>query len=166
MFPKATNSWKPLSKMSTKRYGSASVPVKGKLLVLGGRDGVNLATSEYVSPDGDAAQPGPNLPGPRSHHCAVKLANGHVILLGGRPDVKSAIIFHPDTEEFDQSLPPLIFERRYFGCAAFNSPRHENREVVLAVGGYDQATAEVLDYSQPNPAWTTSNYYSFIYCFI
>ena len=30
----------------------------------------------------------------------------------------------------------------------------------------DQATAQVLDYSQPNPAWTESNYYSFIYCFI
>ena len=48
---KATNSWTPLTKMSTKRYYSASVPVKGKLLVLGGWDDDNrLATSEYVSP--------------------------------------------------------------------------------------------------------------------
>ena len=88
------------------------------------------------------------------------------MLLGGRPDEKSVIIFHPDTEEFDQSLPPLKFYRRDFGCATFNSPMHDNREVVLAVGGYEQATAEVLDYTQPNPAWTTSNYYSFVYCFI
>ena len=36
-----------------------------------------------------------------------------------------------------------------FGCATFNSPMHDNREVVLAVGGYGQATAQVLDYSQP-----------------
>ena len=123
--------------MSTKRAYSASVPVKGKLLVLGGTDdGWNyLATSEYVSPDGDASQPGPDLPGPRSWHCAVKLANGQVMLLGGYPDTKSVIIFNPDTEDFDQSLPPLKFERVGFGCATFSSPMHDNREVVLAVGG-------------------------------
>jgi hypothetical protein len=151
-----TNSWKFLTDMATKRAFSASVPVKGKLLVLGGKDDYNnrLATSEYISPDGDVSQPGPDLPGPKYSHCAVKLSNGQVMLLGGSPDEKSVIIFHPDTEKFDQSLPPLIFERIYFGCAAFNSPMHDNREVVLAVGGERQATAEVLDYSQPNPAWT------------
>ena len=123
--------------MATKRYYSASVPVKGKLLVLGGCDGDNrLATSEYVSPDGDASQPGPDLPGPRSSHCAVKLSNGQVMILGGYPDKKSVIILHPDTG-IDQSLPPLTFERSNFGCAAFNSPMHDNREVVLAVGGYE-----------------------------
>ena len=130
---KATNSWTFLTNMSFKRAGSASVPVNGKLLVLGGWDGVRLATSEYVSPDGDASQPGPDLPGPRSSHCAVKLANGQVILLGGFPDETSVIIFHPETEQFDQSLPPLIFERFGAGCAAFKSPLHDNREVVLAV---------------------------------
>ena len=47
------------------------------------------------------------------------------------------------------ALPPLKFDRSSFGCATFNSPMHDNREVVLAVGGYEQATAQVLDYSQP-----------------
>ena len=45
-----------------------------------------------------------------------------------------------------------------FGCATFNSPMHDNREVVLAVGGSGTATAEVLDYTQTNPAWEESNY--------
>ena len=99
-----------------------------------------------------------DLPGLRSGHCAVNLASGQVMLLGGLPDEKSVIIFHPDTEKFDQSLPPLTFDRRGAGCAAFKSPLHDNREVVLAVGGRGQATAEVLDYTQPNPAWTESNY--------
>jgi len=162
----ATNSWTFLTNMSTKRSDSASVPVNGKLLVLGGYGDWNtLATSEYVSPDGDASQPGPDLPAPRSGHCAVTLANGQVMLLGGDSDEKSVIIFHPDTEKFDQSLPRLTFNRDNFGCAAFKSPLHDNREVVLAVGGRWQATAEVLDYTQPNPSWTESNY-SFIYCFI
>ena len=62
------------------------------------------------------------------------------------------------------ALPPLtILTEVVFGCATFNSPMHENREVVLAVGGYWEATAEVLDYTQPNPAWTESIYYLFIY---
>ena len=109
---KATNSWTFLTNMSTKRAYSTSVPVNGKLLVFGGWDGDNrLATSEYVSPDGDASQPGPDLPGPRSSNCAVKLSNGQVMLLGGDPNVKSVIIFNPDTEKFDQSLPPLTFDR-------------------------------------------------------
>ena len=164
----ATNSWTFLTNMSTKRVDSASVPVNGKLLVLGGDAGDNyLATSEYVSPDGDASQPGPDLPGPRKYYCALKLANGQILLLGGykAENLKSAIIFHPETGN-NQSLPSLTFKRWNAACATFNSPMHDNREVVLAVGGYEQATAEVLDYAQPNPAWTTSNYYSFIYCFI
>ena len=166
MFPIANNSWKSLTDMSTKRAYSASVPVKGKLLVLGCWDGDNgLATSEYVSPDGDASQPGPDLPGPRDEHCAVKLGNGQVMLLGGYRTEKSVMIFHPDKETFDQYLPPLKFDRSSFGCATFNSPMHDNREVVLAVGGSGTATAEVLDYTQPSPAWTESNYL-FIYFFI
>jgi len=153
----ATNAWTLLTNMSTKRTSSASVPVNGKLLVLGGFDGYgDLATSEYVSPDGDASHPGPDLPGPRRDHCAVKLSNGQVMLLGGNypNQAKSVIIFNPDTETFDQTLPPLTFIREDAGCATFKSPLHDNREVVLAVGGWNEATAEVLDYTQPNSTWT------------
>ena len=155
---KASNSWTFLTNMTTKRDDSASVPVNGRLLVLGGWGGVRLATTEYISPSGDATQPGPDLPVPRDSHCAVVLSSGQVMLLGGYPDRKSAIIFHPESETFDQSLPPMLYNRRNFGCASFYSPLHGNREVVLAVGGYGQATAEILDYSQPNTNWTESNY--------
>jgi hypothetical protein len=156
---KASNSWTFLTNMTTKRYVSASVPVNGKLLVLGGW-GVDkrLATTEYISPFGDASQPGPDLPAPRSQHCAISLSNGQVMLLGGFQDRKSAIIFHPESETFDQSLPPMLYDRNRFGCASFYSPLHNNREVVLAAGGWNQATAEILDYSQPNANWTESNY--------
>ena len=164
---KPTNSWNFLTNMSTIRTASASVPVNGMLLVMGGYDGYNrFATTEYISPGGDVSQPGPDLPAPRAYHCAVKLSNGQVMLLGGlgghTENEKSAIIFHPDTETFDQTLPPLNYNRRMAGCATFSSPLHDNREVVLSVGGLSQATAEVLDYTQPNQAWTESNYL-FIY---
>jgi hypothetical protein len=158
---KASNSWTFLTNMTTKRYDSASVPVNGKLLVFGGQDDdKRLATTEYISPSGDASQPGPDLPAPRDEHCAVVLSNGQIILLGGDPNEnsKSAIIFHPESETFDQSLPPMLYDRSDFGCASFYSPLHDNREVVLAVGGSYLATAEILDYSQPNANWTKSNY--------
>ena len=58
----------------------------------------------------------------------------------------------------------MKYGRWYFGCAVFNSAMHDNREVVLAVGGLHEATAEVLDHTQPNAEWTESNYlFSLLY---
>ena len=117
--------------------------------------------AEYVSPNGDASTPGPDLPSARAGHCAVKLSTGKVMLLGGGyygKIGKSVIVFDPNTETFDISLPSLKYNRTYVGCAVFNSAMHDNREVVLAVGGWKQATAEVWDYTQPNAEWTESNY--------
>ena len=165
---KTTNTWTSLTPMTTKRSASASVSLNGKLWVMGGWDGIllnRLSSSEFVSSDGQPSQPGPELPSPRFGHCAVKLSTGQVMLLGGDPyrpwnlfDSKSVITFDHHTETFNTSLPPLKFDRESFGCAVFNSAMHENREVVLAVGGNLQATAEVLDHTQPNAEWTESNY--------
>jgi hypothetical protein len=148
--------------MTTKRVFSASVPLNGKLWVTGG-DQNRLPSTEYVSPNGDASQPGPDLPSARAGHCAVKLSTGKVMLLGGgygnlNGIGKSVIIFDPDTETFDISLQSLKTHRFNFGCAVFKSAMHDNREVVLAVGGLFRATAEVWDYTQLNAEWTESNY--------
>ena len=148
MFPKATNSWTPLSKMATKRYYSASVPVKGKLLVLGGWDDDNrLATSEYVSP---AWRCIPASMTSRLHH--------HLHIESSSLDTIISILCTSSNH-----CHPWNFDRSSFGCATFNSPMHENREVVLAVGGYGQATAEVYDYTQPNATWTKSNNWYVMY---
>ena len=167
-YNKDSSNWIFLTNMMEKRMYSASVVINGSLFVMGGFRGHSagaLTSTEYVSPDGDASQPGPELPSARYGHCAVKLSNGHVMLLGGDPyypwnlfDSKSVITFDHHTEKFNTSLPPLKFDREHFGCAVFNSAMHENREVVLAAGGYNQATAEVLDYTQPNAEWTESNH--------
>ena len=84
-YNKATNSWSFLTNMTTTRRYSTSVPVNGKLLIMGGQDEDcnKLFSTEYISPNGDAPQPGPNFPSPRSGHCAVKLSNGKIILIGG-----------------------------------------------------------------------------------
>ena len=173
-YNKDSNNWIFLTNMTEKRMYSASVVINGSLFVMGGFRGHSageLSSTEYVSPDGFASRSGPELPSPRFGHCAVKLSTGQVMLLGGDPyhpwnlyDSKSVITFDYRTEIFNTSLPPLKFDRDSFGCAVFNSAMHENREVVLAAGGNLQATAEVLDYTQPNAEWTESNY-SFLFLF-
>ena len=160
-YNKDSNNWIFLTNMTEKRMYSASVVINGSLFVMGGFRGHSLgeqSSTEYVSPDGYASQPGPELPSARYGHCAVKLSTGQVMLLGGVLESKSVITFDHHTETFNTSLPPLKFDREHFGCAVFSSAMHENREVVLAVGGKTLATAEVLDHTQPNAEWTESNY--------
>ena len=164
-YNKDSSNWIFLTNMMEKRMYSASVVINGSLFVMGGFRGHSagaLSSTEYVSPDGDVSQPGPELPSARYGHCAVKLSTGQVMILGGYiprdMSEKNVIIFDPDTETFNTSLPSLKYARRYFGCAVFNSTMHDNREVVLAAGGWNQATAEILDYTQPNAIWTESNY--------
>ena len=152
MFPKATNSWTPLSKMATKRYYSASVPVKGKLLVLGGCDGDNsLATSEYVCSSMEMH--------PSQYDQQTPPSPPYWVLITGH--------HHLHIMYFLQSLPPLKFwQKQCLAVLPSTVQCMTTEKLSLQWEDEDQATAQVLDYSQPNPAWTTSNYYSFIYCFI
>ena len=110
-------------------------------LVLGGWDGDNsLATSDYVC---------------------------------------SSMEMHPS--QYDQQtppsspyyvLPPITATLDIWGrssvwlCYLQQSNAWQQRSCPCSGRDEDQATAQVLDYSQPNPAWTTSNYYSFdMHCF-
>ena len=133
MFPKGpTNSWSTLVQTwSTKRYYSASVPVKGKLLLVLG--GYGMVTTD--------------LP---------LVTMYQQMEMAASPAAFSQCHHTPPWHR--RHLTPMALEaltiltEAVFGCATFNSPMHDNREVVLAVGGYGQATAQVLDYSQPNPS--------------
>ena len=152
---KPTNSWTPLSKMSTKRCWQCQCSSEGQVVACPGRlwmvttdlPLVNMYLQMEMHPQ----------------HSGQDLADGSIS--------SSSSIGHHHTPPWHRrhltngTATLDILTEVVFGCATFNSPMHDNREVVLAVGGYDQATAQVLDYSQPNPAWTTSNYYSFIWLF-
>jgi len=89
-----------------------------------------------------------------------------ILVLGGyRKSVqKSTIEFDPATETF-KDLAALKRKRLNSGCAVFYSPLHNGRPVALAAGGQGQATAEILDYTQPNSKWSEiaslpTDYYS------
>ena len=75
------------------------------------------------------------------------------MILGGSQS--SVLIFNPEDNTFTTG-PSLLYQRYYAGCTLFMSPMHQNRPVVLAVGGHGQSNAEVLDYTITNAAWEES----------
>jgi len=149
--------WTFLTRMNSKRSFVASIELDGKLFVAGGWNGTSGADSysstEFISVDGTVS-PGPDLPSPRDEHCMIKLPSQKVLILGGVSSSvrKSAIEFNPATNSF-KNLPSLTSQRLSSGCTVFNSPFHNGRPVALAAGGSGQATAEILDYTQPNSKW-------------
>ena len=92
-------------------------------------------------------------------------SNQQIIILGGVDSKKSAIILDLTTNTYNTGVPSMNNERNILACALIKrSPMHENRPVVLAVGGYDlQPTAEVYDYTQPKAEWQESKQQCFFF---
>ena len=104
--------------------------------------------------------PGPNLPnGGRVYHCAVSLHNGRAMILGGSDNSirKSAIIYDPSDNSFTDA-PDMISGRSASGCALMRSNLHNNRPVVLTVGGYYGGLPEMLDYTTIGATWEQSKF--------
>ena len=98
----------------------------------------------------------------------MKLPSGKLLITGGEePESvgKKVLEFDPATNSYDE-MPPLTTERSEHACAVFQSPQHEGRYVALAAGGGGEATAEILDYSQPNAKWIPSKITFFFDFFI
>ena len=90
----------------------------------------------------------------------VTLPSDKVMILGGyavpaAETPKKVIVFDLKMKNFTV-LPSLNYKRMNSGCAIFQSAYHENRTVVLAVGGWKVATAEIYDFTKPNSSWTES----------
>ena len=169
IYKQKSNSWKFLVKMTSKRGFHRAARLNGALWVTGGmrlhNQYTTLATTELIYPNGTVVN-GPNLPTVRKSHCMVNLHDGRVMILSGNypiSTVKNVIIYDPTSKTFSDA-PSLLFERQNAGCALFYSPLHDNRPVVLAVGGSDQdaATTEILDYTHTN-SWEQSEYLCHLY---
>ena len=91
----ATDAWKTLAAMPTKRTAGAAVAVGGKIYVIGGStdvaapDGRNLAaglvvgTNEVYDPATNRWETKKAMPTPRNHH-AIGAINGKIYTIGGR----------------------------------------------------------------------------------
>ena len=165
IFDLPSNTWKLLAKMSVARSDFASVSMNAALWVTGGstRKGLDMAKSEDITTEfiylNGTVLPGPNMPSPRDDHCMVTLHDNRVMIIGsdnGTTSPKSVIIYDHEANAFS-TAPSLLFDRNGGACALFYSPLHENRPVVLAVGGYNTDTAEIYDYTHSNE-WEKSKH--------
>ena len=111
---------------------------------------------------------GPELPHPNAGHCMVQLSDKRIMLLGSEAKNagQSVTIFDANKQSFSSTTNnnnlKLKFRRSASACTLFNSLKHNNRSVVLAVGGTGTRTSEVLDHTQNNAAWEQSKCNSMI----
>ena len=75
-------------------------------------------------------------------------------------DANTVLLYDPITDDFVEG-PPMNSERTELACTLFYSPKHDNRPVILALGGFAGVTAEILDYSVVGSGWEYSKYFSF-----
>lgn len=148
--------WAPIAPMSTARYGhTASVLLDGRVLVTGGsecrrtcseRD--SLATAEVYDPASDIWVQTTNMRVPRREHAAAVLADGRVLVAGGRgvdPDAEQPSVQYPPSlrsvELYDPRSGRWSTQRpMYRGRAAQMSAALWDGRVVMA-GGYEGTVA-------------------------
>ena len=81
---KSENTWKLSGNLITGRESAASVEINNKLVVFGGYNyGVYLESTEEFDADSGTATAGPNMPLPIGFHCAVKVNDTTVLIIGG-----------------------------------------------------------------------------------
>ena len=157
---------------------SSLVSNNTRLFITGGYgpDWCSLNDTIYVDADG-TVEAGPPMPEARNSHCQVTLSTQEIIIIGGSRSnnaldrnsefEKSVITFNMDNNKYN-TMPSTKYERIKAACALIkNSPMHDNRPVVLVVGGSHlyAGTAEVFDYTQPNAEWQESKHISIIYLY-
>ena len=101
---------------------------------------------------------GISLPYKVHGHCVVTLNDGRVMILGGFDGssmLRKVLIFNSTSGTFSHA-PDMLYTRIYHGCASFNSPLHNHREVVLAAGGDQRDQVELLDYQTEGSTWQES----------
>ena len=155
-FNKESNTWNLHCTMTSRRSQHAASVIQDALFISGGLEGSSLlASTEFIHADGSVTS-GPNLPVARYGHCMVTLHDSKVIIIGGYPSSlnQNVLVFNQADNSYTTG-PSMSYERRHSACTLFHSDLHNGRPVVLAAGGYGQATAEVYDYTNSNQ-WQTS----------
>ena len=162
---RSSNTWKLLAKMHTERFAHTSVIHKNALWVTGGSHERRraLKSTDFIFLNGTVKK-GQDLPEGRWGHCMVDLRDGRFMIIGGvnkeRGIEKTVLIYNSSNASF--TYGPSSREVRYHhACTLFQSPKHNQRWVVLVVGGEEKrevATSEVLDFTAPNAVWEECKY--------
>ena len=156
-YVKASNTWQLLGNLVTGRGFFGAGIFRGALWVTGGRNSGNtkLDSTEIIALNGTVSS-GTNLPNGRHGHSMVVLNDDEFMILGAADPsnlYKNTMTFNANSGTFTDG-PSMIYNRRDASCSMFQSKFHNDRQVVLCVGGIsDSGTAELLDFSQENAQW-------------
>ncbi len=149
-----SNAIVPLGNLKTARYGhtvteikNSGTPLDGQFLVIGGGDNIrsgHLApTVELFDPmTGTFSTLNASLNKPREGHTATALADGRILITGGRAIsgiTTSGEIFDPATGTFTL-IPNAMSDERAFHTATYldnKTPDDPTDDAILIVGGQD-----------------------------
>ena len=161
------NIWRLHAHMTTGRYSHASVTMGDRVWITGGHDKhKTLKSTEYLYSNGSVFH-GPDLPHGRQAHCMVDLLDGRVMILGGntekngsggqQSEMRNEVLIYDSINQLFTSAPSLMTGRPHHpACALFYSEKHDNRPVVMIVGGSSPGSYEFLDFTNPSAKWELS----------
>lgn len=151
--------WKFLARLNTPVMHHSCVIIDTRLWITGGQgqnnDKKGIRTTVYLDIHGRISQ-GPFLPYKMYGHCMVVLEDGKVMILGGFNNDYGVIIYDAEKNTFTRRHSKLQKRRLFSACSLFHSAIHKMRPVVLIVGGYEENSAEVLDYTREGISWEKS----------
>jgi hypothetical protein len=149
--------WAATPPMSAAREGHTATPLpKGRVLVVGGRNGMSYAGSaEVYIPETNAWQTLQSMITGRADHAATALDNGDVLIAGGSSGVaeQSAYLFSADTDTFNLTNPMGQARARH------TATRLGNGAVLIAGGSggaASLASSEIYDPSSGSFTGTSS----------
>lgn len=144
--------WTPVAgEMSVGRTHHRAVALDdGRVLVVGGADAANLATTvtEIYDPSTETWAPGPPLTLPRGSLSATRLGNGQVLIAGGFPHGWVSELFDPVTNTLSRTGALNTSHDRH-GSALLDDGR------VLVAGGYQGCMIRAAEIFDPiTSTWT------------
>jgi len=153
---KNDNTWKLSGNLITPRYGAASVEINNKLVIFGGinNSGQYLQSTEEFDADNGISTAGPNMPLALSNHCAVKVNDTTVLIIGGFGStyLSSTYFYNPELETFTAG-PSLTEARANHACSILTTGTE--RYVIVSGGSAPVLdSTEYMDVNQPT-MWKT-----------
>ena len=108
--------WKHLQDTIHERSYHSAVPLREKLLLIGGRDS---DSTEFIPVDGSGASPGPFTVRHGYYHCTMKISEEVIVVTGGW-DTEDLVTEYQLTDGRETALTPLTGRRRGHACGVYN----------------------------------------------
>ena len=130
--------WSQLSKMNQGRYGGASMPIDGGMIIIGGYNEYEdiLKSSQIVFANGSITE-GPELPEPISGHCLAYDKKDDVFFVTGgvRGDRSKAWKFNNPNKFKLNGTTQMNMKRDDHSCGIVRSQNHDRRPLLVVAGG-------------------------------